>query len=412
VVYGMGERAVLEIARRLDAAPAGADTRAVLHGVPGTAFAGTAAAAPGGDAPAIELPSHEAILSDPAKLMAATLALERQVHQATAWAYQDCGSRRVFFAPPAAPLSPEELDRLCELPFTRGPHPDYDKPIPAADMVQFSVTGHRGCGGGCSFCSLALHQGRRIRSRTAGSIRREVAQMTRHPDWKGSVTDVGGPSANMWGARCTADPAACMRSSCLTPAICPSFRADQAGLVRLLRSVERVPGVRHLRVASGVRFDLALEDEAYVRALVARYVGGQLKVAPEHASDRVLALMRKAPFSAFERFLTVFERESRRAGKEQYVVPYLLSALPGCTDDDMRALARWLKARGWKPQQVQCFIPTPGTVATAMYWAGIDTEGRPIPVARTDAERLRQHRILMPGTGGKPGARPPRPRRG
>jgi radical SAM superfamily enzyme YgiQ (UPF0313 family) len=161
-----------------------------------------------------------------------------------------------------------------------------------------------------------------------------------------------------------------------------------------------------------VRHDVALTEPAYVRALVGEFTGGQLKLAPEHACDRVLRLMRKPPFAAFESFLTVFERVSREAGKEQYVIPYLMSAFPGCTDADMRELARWLRARGWRPQQVQCFIPTPGTVATAMYYAGIDPEGRPIPVARTDAARLRQHGILVPSRPQKPGTAGRSPRRG
>jgi uncharacterized radical SAM protein YgiQ len=266
-------------------------------------------------------------------------------------------------------------------------------------MIQFSVTTHRGCGGGCSFCSLALHQGRRIRSRSAGSVLDEVARLAEHADWRGSLSDVGGPTANMWGAACAGDPATCRRVSCLTPSVCGSFRPDQAALAELLRAVGRLPGVKHLRVASGVRHDLALREPDYARALVREFVGGQLKLAPEHRCEAVLRRMRKPPFEQFERFLTLFERESRAAGKEQYVIPYLMSAFPGCTDDDMRELARWLKARGWRPQQVQCFIPTPGTVATAMYHAGIDTQGAPIPVAKTDAERLRQHGILVGGRG-------------
>jgi len=166
-----------------------------------------------------------------------------------------------------------------------------------------------------------------------------------------------------------------------------------------LRALRGLPGVRHVRVSSGVRHDLALRKSAYVRALAKEFTGGQLKLAPEHFSDSVLALMRKPEFQVFERFLTIFEKESKAAGKEQYVVPYLMSAFPGCTDGDMRALASWLKARGWKPRQAQCFIPAPGTVATAMFYAGVDLEGRGIKVARTDAERMRQHRILTEGWG-------------
>ncbi|MBI4676944.1 MAG: YgiQ family radical SAM protein [Elusimicrobia bacterium] len=400
VVYGMGERAVLEIARRLRAflargwAAGPARARGLLAGIPGTAFIGAADDVPTG-APCVRVPSFEAIQASPKELMTATLALEAQMRSG-AFALQGHGSRDVVFAPPAEPLSPAELDRLYGNPFTRDPHPAYEETIPAVEMIRFSLTSHRGCAGGCSFCALALHQGRRISSRSRESLEQEARRLTRHPSWDGSVTDVGGPSANMWGSRCSADPARCGRPSCLNPAVCPHFQDDQEALAGLLRGLRALPGVRRLRVASGVRHDLALRSPGYARALVREFTGGQLKLAPEHTSAGVLKLMRKPPFSAFERFLSVFERESRSAGKEQFVVPYLVSAFPGCTDADMKALAAWLKDRGWKPRQVQCFIPAPGTVATAMFHAGIDPEGRPISVARTDAERIRQHRVLMP----------------
>jgi uncharacterized radical SAM protein YgiQ len=350
-----------------------------------------------------DLPSHEEIQREPGKLMTATLALERQVHDGASWAIQSSGGRRVVFAPPAAPLTTTELDRIYALPFRRRPHPRYGERIPAVEMIQFSVTTHRGCAGGCSFCALALHQGRRIRSRSRASILSEVKRMTKHPDWKGVVTDVGGPSANMWNARCLADPATCLRASCLHPEKCPNFRSAQTELAELLSAISRAPQVNHVRVASGVRHDLALAEPDYLCDLIGRFTGGQLKAAPEHICDHVLRLMRKPGFASFTRFMTVFERESRRTGKQQYLIPYLMSAFPGCTDEDMRQLARWLTGKGWKPQQVQCFVPTPGTVATAMHYARIDPEGHPIYVAKTDAERLRQHRLLIPagrsGTG-------------
>lgn len=391
LVYGMGERAVLDIARRLKEGGG----KASLHGIPGTAFMGTASGPPS-DEKALRLPSFEEIVTAPRKLMEASLGLERQV-QSMRWALQAHGAREVVFAPPAEPLSSSELDALYRLPFTRRPHPAYREPVPALEMIRFSLSSHRGCAGGCSFCALALHQGRRIASRSRDSLLGEARDLTRHPDWDGTITDVGGPSANMWGARCTGDAKACRRASCLTPYICPHFQDDQEGLAALLKAARALPGVKHLRVASGVRHDLALRSEGYMRALVGEFTGGQLKLAPEHSCDGVLSLMRKPGFAAFEKFLTVFERESRSAGKEQYVVPYLMSAFPGCTDRDMRTLSGWLKARGWKPRQVQCFIPVPGTVASAMYYAGIAPDGKKIPVARSDAERLRQHAILSEG---------------
>lgn len=392
LVYGMGERPILDIARRLaEGKP--------LEGIPGTVYA---AASPPEVEDLITLPSHEEIEQDAARLMEATLALERQVHQGIDWAVQASGARHVVFTPPAKPLTTLELDAVYALPFTRDPHPAYRQPIPAAEMIRFSMTSHRGCAGGCGFCSITLHQGRRMRSRSQKSLLKEARAMTGHPRWTGSISDVGGPTANMWGAHCAADPETCRRSDCLTPEPCRHFRSREGDYLQMLRTLRGLDGVKHVRVASGVRYDLGGKGGRYLQALVSDFVGGQLKIAPEHCADRVLELMRKPPFESFERFLALFEQASSRAGKEQYVIPYLISAFPGCTDDDMRALARWLRERGWRPQQVQCFIPSPGTVATAMYYAGIDTEGNPIHVAKSDKARLRQHRILMPRTGEKP----------
>jgi uncharacterized radical SAM protein YgiQ len=408
LVYGMAERAVIEVADRLKRHPeaAGArdtaEARRLLRGIPGTGWIEDREADLPSDKAVWRLPSHEDICADRSRLMEATLTLERHVHRGGAWVVQAAGPRLTVLAAPAPPLMTAEMDALYSLPFARRAHPSYAEPIPALEMAQFSVTTHRGCAGGCSFCSLALHQGRRIRSRSRSSILGEAQALTRHPDWKGSISDVGGPTANMWGAACAGDPAGCNRVSCLWPGICAHFRSRQADLADLLRAVQAAPGVRRVRTASGVRHDLALTDAAYVRALVTEFVGGQLKLAPEHRCDRVLALMRKPPFEAFERFRGMFEALSREAGKEQYIVPYLISAFPGCTESDMRELAEWLRVRRWSPRQVQCFVPTPGTVATAMYCAGTDPLGCPIPVARTDAERLWQHRILLQAAGGGP----------
>ena len=407
VVYGMAERAILEVARRIESSGASPDEKArlrpgALAGIPGTVFVGTEADVPAGAAREV-LPSFEEIGAKPRLLMPATLALERQVHRGDEWLVQAAGNRRVVVAPPAEPLSSRELDELYALPFARAAHPSYREAIPAEEMIRFSITSHRGCAGGCSFCALALHQGRRVRSRSAGSLAGEATVMTKHPAWTGSISDVGGPTANMWGAVCAADPAKCRRASCLAPSACPHFRCDQSAVAAMLREVARLPGVKHLRVASGVRHDLARRDPKYVRALVREFTGGQLKIAPEHCSERVLKLMRKPGFRTFMEFLGVFEAESKAAGKPQFVVPYLISAFPGCTEKDMQELSAWLKSRGWKPQQVQCFIPIPGTVAAAMYYGGIDPEGNQIPVARTDAERRRQHELLL-GAGPVTGA--------
>lgn len=411
VLYGMAEHSLLALADALEEAlgpdglpPDQASLAAILPAIPGAVWAArpdTLAAIPD----ALELPSHEAILADPKLLVTATKLLERQAHQDRRTAVQRSGDRLVAVNPPGRGLEGQALDALYALPFTRRPHPSYREPIPAAKMIEGSLNIHRGCAGGCAFCTLALHQGRRIRSRSRQSVLAEARRLASLDGFSGSVSDVGGPSANMWGAHCAGDMAACARPSCLTPKICKHFKVDQRAFVELLEGVAKVPGVRHVRVASGWRMDLGLADMESLTRLVRRFTGGQAKVAPEHMSKRVLKLMRKPDFAVFEEFLKVFGRESDRAGKEQYVLPYLMSAHPGCTEEDMRDLAGWLGARGWKPDQVQCFIPLPGTAAAAMHFAGTDMEGNPIHVARSDAERLRQHAILRPPERGGRGER-------
>ena len=397
LVYGMGEQATLEIARRLE--NLGNEPPAkVLWGIRGVAVMGPPDSTPA-FAEVEELPSFDEINSDPAKLMQATLIMERQVHQAKAWAVQPTGNRAVLMAPPAPPLSTAEMDQLYGLPFARRQHPSYSQPVPGLETVIDSITSHRGCGGGCSFCSLALHQGRTVRSRSAESIIAEAQGLAQGPDWRGSISDVGGPSANMWGAMCTGHRPSCKRASCLTPRRCKHFEVDQKAIAGLLDRVAAVDGVKHLRVASGVRFDLGMDSPEYLEALISRYVGGQLKIAPEHISPPVLQLMRKPRLEVFERFLETFNAISIRAGKEQYVVPYLLSAFPGCLDRDMIELGQWLRRRGWQPRQVQCFVPTPGTVATAMFYTEMDEHGRPINVAKEVAQRKKQHDLLFSPPG-------------
>ena len=441
LVWGMGERAILACAQRLERAAAqNADARAVegaaLKGIPGTAWCERmdADGKPDPDdaalretlarGPLLRFPSHADICADADQLLRLALLMERHVHQGDAWAFQPVDARCMVFAPPAAPLATEEMDELHGLPFRRAAHPSYSEPIPAAEMLATSITSHRGCGGGCAFCSIALHQGRRVSSRSQGSILAEAAALarahagrtTRRGGSGLAISDVGGPTANMWQAHCALEAAPgrppCRRTSCCFPSPCPSFITPQRRHVGLLRAVAALPGISRVRVASGVRPDLALREPAALAAYAAEFTGGQLKVAPEHCQPAVLERMRKPGMAALDAFLEVFARASREAGREQYVIPYLMSGYPGCTDDDMRALAAWLERRGWNPRQTQCFIPTPGTVATAMFYCGKDESGEPIAVARSDAARLRQHGILMGRTGtrkakrGAPGRAP------
>ena len=426
LLYGMAERGILELAQRLKQHVDQGDTSGspsppldanrpdvhTLLRLPGAAFACRQEEVP--SLPfTLELPSHEAVQTSPDALLQATVMLEKHVHEGRDTALHQIGDRLLVLTPPAAPLSEAEMNALYELPFARRAHPSYDKPIPAAEMIASSVTTHRGCGGGCSFCSLALHQGRRISSRSKRSILEEVERMSATPDWKGVISDVGGPSANMWRAVCALEKTEvkekkgtgeegrdgksgpCRRASCLHPTICRHFSVDQQAILAMLEEISRLPEVRHVRVASGVRFDLLLQDPQAADHLIRRFVGGQLKLAPEHASDKVLHLMRKPGFKVFEQFLNLFQRQSAQADKQQFVVPYLMSAFPGCTDQDMAILGDWLRRKGWRPQQVQCFVPTPGTMATAMYHAGKDQQGNPLFVARSDAQRLAQHRMLV-----------------
>ncbi len=432
LVYGMGEHSILGIAQKAQEVLAAQEAQeftqsaAAKKGVSGgevkldrTAFVTACHSVAGigflvssleraGIAldHAVQLPAHEEILENPPLLMQATLALEKHVHTGGTQAVQSCGGRFLVLNPPAPSLSEGALDHLYALPWSRQPHPSYVKNVPAWEMIRTSITTHRGCGGGCSFCSLALHQGRHIASRSKSSILEEASSIaaggsvvtkknSAPPRWAGSISDVGGPSANMWQAHCTlAKGKECARPSCMHPAICPFFVVDQKAGVSLLRAVNELPAVRHVRVASGVRFDLALRDDMALAAYTSEFTGGQLKVAPEHSVDAVLSLMRKPSMVVFEQFLEAFHRHSGKAGKEQYTIPYLMSAFPGCTEGHMRELAGWLRKKNWQPQQVQCFIPTPGTVATAMYYAKITPTGEPLYVARSDKERLRQHYLL------------------
>lgn len=348
------------------------------------------------------LPSAERLTTDPVALALATRQVERAANPALDLAcVQRHGDAFLVAMPPAWPLSTAELDTVHELGYARAPHPSYDAPVPAFSMICNSIQTTRGCFGGCTFCAIALHEGRTIQSRSQASVLRELAQLQKTPTFRGTISDLGGPTANTYGLGC-AEPdreKRCRRPSCLHPRICPMLRTDHTPLRSLLAAVRAAPGVKHAFLASGVRYDLALQDPGFIDDLVRYHVGGHLHVAPEHNHPDVLRLARKPPYAVFERFREAFTRARKRAGVERYLNPYFISGLPGSSDRSMAALVRLLRAEGWRPRQVQSFLPTPGSVATAMFYAGRNPDrlAERVSTARTLADKQRQHRMLIEG---------------
>lgn len=381
LVFGMGERPAWEIARRLDAGePIGA-----LTDIRGTALVKKNRRAweplladpsrTPGDGKLVVLPSYDEVKGDKAAFarMSRMFQYETNPHNGRPL-LQAHGDEAVFFNSPALPLSEEEMDGLYDLPFVRAPHPTYQERIPAFETVKHSIVTMRGCFGGCTFCSITEHEGRIIQSRSKDSVLREVRALSRMGDFRGTLTDVGGPTANMYKMTCK-DPkieSSCRRLSCVHPGICENLVTDHDPLLELLESVRKEKGIKRVYVASGVRYDLAERSPEFVRVLAQHHTGGQLSVAPEHNSDDVLDKMKKPSISSYERFAEAFCQASEDAGKEQYLVPYFISGHPGATLKDAVELALYLKTRGMRPRQVQDFIPTPMAVATTMYHTGID----------------------------------------
>ncbi len=330
---------------------------------------------PARDKTVIRLPAYETVASDPVLYAHASRLLHLEQNPGNARALvQRHGDRDVWLNPPPVPLSMAEMDALYELPYQRVPHPAYEKKkIPAYEMIRFSVTIMRGCFGGCSFCSITEHEGRIIQSRSQRSILRELAEIRDNvPGFTGIISDLGGPTANMYRMACK-DPsieAACRKPSCVWPDICDNLKTDHGPLVQLYREARKLEGVRKIFVASGVRYDLAVRSPEWIRELAKHHVGGYLKIAPEHTEDGPLSHMMKPGIGAYDRFKELFDRYSAEAGKEQYLIPYFIAAHPGTTDEDMLNLALWLKQNGFRPNQVQAFLPTPMASATAMYHTG------------------------------------------
>jgi uncharacterized radical SAM protein YgiQ len=313
---------------------------------------------------------------------------------------QDQDPGAIVVMPPARPLTSAELDALYDLPFTRQWHPQYESAggIAALEPVEFSITTHRGCYGGCSFCSIYFHQGKEITSRSIESILAEADKLSTMPAFRGTISDIGGPTANMYGTSCTAEQT-CSRASCVFPSPCRSLNLDLGPLMEMMEAFVRWKGgsrgKRHVYVASGIRHDLALHSKEYLDLLVKHFVGGHLKVAPEHYCDQVLRLMGKPSFELFEEFESQFGEACRRAGREYYLVPYFISAHPGCTLEHAVKLTEYLVSRSWQPRQVQDFVPVPLTASTAMYVAGQDARGRKIHVPSGRREKRLQAALLQ-----------------
>ena len=422
LVYGMGEKPILEIARRLaDPAPLpGVSTPGLTAPVPGVSTPGLT------DIPQtayltdrydplpgdIVLHSHEECLNNKRAQAENFRYIEEQsnmmhahrIVQPLAVSADASSSRFVIVNPPYPPMTTAELDASFDLPYTRLPHPKYKgKRIPAYEMIKFSVNIHRGCFGGCAFCTISAHQGKFISCRSKESILKEVRQVCQMDDFKGYLSDLGGPSANMYGmhGRNRNSCEKCKRPSCIHPQICPNLDTDHSKLLEIYRAVDALPGVKKSFIGSGVRYDLLLHrsnDEhcnqaarEYTRELITHHVSGRLKVAPEHTSDHVLKLMRKPSFQQFYDFKRIFDRINQEEGLKQQIIPYFISSHPGCTEADMAQLAALTRKMGYRLEQVQDFTPTPMTVSTEMFYTGYDPYTlEPVYTAHTQKEKLAQ----------------------
>ena len=385
LTYGMGERAMLELARR-----------GVRHDIPQTAYIGTT-----NDQNAIRLHSFAEELRDKRAHAENFRLIEiesNKIHPHSI--VQD----DVVVNPPYPPQTTEELDAIYDLPFQYAPHPKYrGKRIPAYEMIKFSVCLHRGCFGGCSFCTISAHQGKQITSRSKASILRQIDKLSQLPDWHGVISDLGGPSANMYQmhGKDMSLCEQCARASCLQPNICKNLNRDFAPLLDIYRSVRALPYVRHAYVGSGIRYDLMSEE--YGRELFTHHISGRLKVAPEHMASNVLKLMRKPDWQEYLRFRDFFMKVNEQNGTRQQIIPYFISSHPGCTDKDMAQLAHETKRMHYHPEQVQDFTPTPMTLSTTMFYTGLNPYTmQPVYVARTKEQKARQNAYFFWWKNNKP----------
>ena len=402
LIFGMGERPVWEVARRLR----DGERIEQIRDVRGTAYPlrkGAWESLPRSEIVAdrnpVWLPSYEEVRRDKVAFAEMSRAFQYETNPGNGRPLvQPHGSEAVYLNPPAFALETEEMDALYDLPFTRTPHWSYSEPIPAYETVKHSVVTMRGCFGGCTFCSITEHEGRAISSRSAEGILREVRALRRMDGFNGVITDLGGPTANMYQMTCREEriERACRKLSCVHPDICENLVTDHGPLLSLMKRVREAEGVKKVFIASGVRYDLAERSPAFVKELATHHTGGQLSVAPEHSNKEVLDKMKKPGVEKYERFAEQFQCATEEAGKNQFLVPYFISGHPGSTLKDMVDLAIWLKERGMRPRQVQDFIPTPMSMATTMYYTGIDPLTRaPVYTARDLYEKKLQKALLQ-----------------
>ena len=407
LVYGMGEKPITELCQRMKESPV------IPTDVPQTVYVvkGKQAIPPSiSEKEDIVLHSHEACTSDKKKEAENFRFIEEESNKyEAARILQHAGNSTVVVNPPYPPMTQGELDMPFDLPYTRLPHPKYKgKRIPAFDMIKFSVNLHRGCFGGCAFCTISAHQGKFIVSRSKESILKEVKAITEMPDFKGYLSDLGGPSANMYAMRGTDEDKCrkCKRPSCIYPKVCPNLNTDHRPLLDIYHAVDALPCIKKSFIGSGVRYDLLLHEskdpiinkaaKEYTRELIAKHVSGRLKVAPEHTSDSVLHVMRKPPFSQFYDFKKIFDKINNELNLRQQIIPYFISSHPGCTQEDMAELAVITKRLDFHLEQVQDFTPTPMTVATEAWYTGYHPYTlQPIFSAKTQKEKLAQRMFFF-----------------
>ena len=406
LVYGQGEGPIVEIAKLLSALlDENGDLRSArkqglpadpilqvtaLRSVPGLVYRTSKSETPPADS--VALPDYEKITKHPEAFVEAQKLFESSCGQVQ---HQAVGGMRVIANAPWPPLTSKELDAIYELPFTRNPHPSYGHvSIPAMEQVRFSITSHRGCFGGCAFCAISAHQGKTIVSRSEASVLEEVNSMAKHRDFRGVINDVGGPSANMFGSHCMkAEP--CNKTSCLFPKPCRFLQPDQRRYENLLYQVSQHPKVKKVFVTTGLRIDLAVASPSLIKALAVEHTSGHLKIAPEHVTPKVLRIMKKPAAEALLEFREEFDRQSRRSGKKQYILPYFMAGHPGTTMADMVEVAMFLRENNLRVEQCQIFTPTPGTASSVMYATGLEpATGKPVFVEK-NPRMLRLQKALI-----------------